>query len=234
MNPGQYKVCPQCHQHVPIDALHCLYCGHAFRTQFVQPQPQYPPPNVVYVPVPMGTPGMGQPYPAPRQNRQSFVKWLIGLTIFAILGVAAYSVIRTKLSPSGSPASSAGTPIVPTSLLDEKALSNGTKVLIHWEKTENGRTLADVTNEGPQPLPNLYLQFVLLTDSSGGYSQPIQVQYGQPGQAPQDEIPSNVPVPFTLPFELSQLQRMHAYFIENTPAGPVQYGIEVEQTQDRD
>ena len=40
MSQPAYKICPRCQQPADLYAPQCSNCGHAFRTQFPQPQPQ--------------------------------------------------------------------------------------------------------------------------------------------------------------------------------------------------
>jgi len=240
MQPGHSKACPQCHQLAPIDAPYCSHCGHAFRSQFANPpapgysqpmQPMhqaYPPQQIIYVPIPVG-----DPYSHHRPG-QTAVKWLIWILVLACLGVGAYLVIRTKLAPPGQQPRAIGAQVIPTSAFNDVAANSSYRISLVWEKKDASSTLARITNEGPSNLPNLFIQVLTPTTGQDGetadqWSEPYQIQFAGPGGVPGDEIPMGKGGVFTLPIPFAKIERLHAYFVQQTPAGAIQQEIGIDQ-----
>ncbi|HEY3780471.1 MAG TPA: zinc ribbon domain-containing protein [Fimbriimonadaceae bacterium] len=228
MQPGQVKVCPQCGQQVPIDSAHCAYCGHAFRTQFF-PAPQYGAPQLAYA---------VNAYRVPK--KQTAAKWAIGLLTVGCMAAAIFLVFKAKYpdaNSSGGAVASNGTSgasmhaIVPTSILNQQALTSTSKITINWDKTDGGQTIGEVINNSSQTLPNLYLQFLVKNGTGDVWAGPYQIIYQPPGERSNDWIPPNQSISFTVPVEFSNVTRLHAYYVQDSPAGPVQYAVAVDQTQ---
>jgi len=256
MQPGATKICPQCRQPVPLDAPFCAQCGHAFRTQFAQPGPQYPqaqyppgqypqnpqpqyqqpqypqqfppgqypPPNVVYVPMP----------PQHRvSGAQTALKWLLGLLVFACMGVGVYLMFKMKsaaATPPVRPAPSAVAPGqgVPTNMFNDEAANSPYRISIHWLHATADTVEAQVENESAQDLPNLSIQ-VMTADANGHdqWSDPYSISY-----LSEDGLPAGKGGTLDLPYGFSAIERLHAYYVQNSPAGAVQHEVAVDQTSD--
>jgi hypothetical protein len=115
---------------------------------------------------------------------------------------------------------------IPTSAFNDEAANSPYKVHITWTNFTQNTVDADVENTGNVDLPNLYLQLMTYdTGANDEWSAPVTVGYNG-----QDGLPAGKGGTVTIQCPYSIIERLHVYYVDDTPAGPVQREVHVDQT----
>jgi hypothetical protein len=169
-----------------------------------------------------------------RSGGQTALKWFLGLLVFACMGLGVYLMFKMK---SGGGQKAAGNqPIVnipapgqgvPTNMFNDEASNSPYRISIHWTNSTANSVDADIENTSSADLPNLSLQ--VMTFETNEWSEPMVISY--PGV---DGMPAGKSGTLTVPYPFKDIERLHAYYQEDTPAGPVQHEVRIDQTADVD
>ncbi len=114
---------------------------------------------------------------------------------------------------------------VPTNMFNDEAANSPYRISIHWSNSTANSVEAEVRNTSSQDLPNLSLQ--VMTKETLDWSDPLVISY--PGQ---DGLPAGKGGTLTVPYPYADIVRLHAYYQEDTPAGPIQHEVRIDQSAD--
>jgi hypothetical protein len=117
---------------------------------------------------------------------------------------------------------------IATSMFNDEASKSPFRILIHWTNQTPTSVDALVENKSLQDLPNLSIQAMLPNeDGHDEWSDPFTIGY-----LGQDGLPAGKGGTLTFPFPYNSIERIHAYYVEDMPTGPVQHEVRVDQTRE--